>query len=265
MDYHRHESGFSEFETPSTIATTHARVFVDLSEKRITNLTIVNVGDINTSVTIKAFENDGITPAGKRTAPQVLLPHGYSAALANQLITGLPSNFTGILDISSPTPVASLALRTTINERRDSLITAFPVIDESQPASSPIVFPYVVSGGGYTTQFILIGADDSAGMSLDFYEDSGEVGNFIDGGRHQLSEPIRPDRYDNARPHPIGRQSRPRIDGKQRSAQKVPAAEFAGPQGSGARNYANPEGNETQEGAIHPGIKSILALEMSGI
>jgi hypothetical protein len=107
-----------------------------------------------------------------------LLPNGYKAAFADQFISGLPEGFTGLLDISSTTPFAALTLRSLLNERHDFLITTFPIADETQPAPSPIVFPQIVDGGGYTTQFILISAGEASSTILSFYDGTGTPTDF---------------------------------------------------------------------------------------
>jgi hypothetical protein len=47
-------------------------------------------------------------------------------------------------------------------------------------APSPIVFPQIADGGGYVTQFILIGAGGSSSVTLNYY---GEDGKYLPIGR----------------------------------------------------------------------------------
>ena len=84
-----------------------------------------------------------------------------------------------MLDISSPTPFAALTLRLLVNEREDFLMTTFPIADQTRPAPSPIVFPHIVDGGGYTTQFILIGGGESTSATLSTYDEMGVLSYFI--------------------------------------------------------------------------------------
>ena len=144
----------SESGIPSAVATTHARVYVDLSGRHNTGLAIVNLVASNASLTVNAYQKDGVTAAGTSHGPLSLSANGHTAAFADQFISGLPEGFTGMLDIRSPTPFAALTLRLLVNEREDFLMTTFPIADQTQPAPSPIIFPHVVDGGGYTTQFI---------------------------------------------------------------------------------------------------------------
>jgi hypothetical protein len=154
-------------------STKHARVYVDLSGNHNTGLAIANLADTKASVAIQAFQCDGVTEIGTSQAPLALDANGYSAGFANEFISGLPAGFTGLLDISSSTSFAALALRSLNNERNDFLMTTFPVADAYHSAPSPIVFPQVVDGGGYETEFILIGAGEAASTILRFYDENG--------------------------------------------------------------------------------------------
>jgi hypothetical protein len=42
-----------------------------------------------------------------------------------------------------------------------------------QPAPTPIVFPQIADGGGYTTEFIFISADSAASVSVNLVTDNG--------------------------------------------------------------------------------------------
>ena len=163
----------SESGIPSAASTTHARIYVDLSDNHNSGLALANLADSKADIAVKAYEMDGNTPAGDAREPVQLDPKGYTAAFADQLISGLPAGFTGVLDISSETPFAALTLRSLNNERGDFLMTTFPVADMTTPAPSPLVFPQVADGGGYSTEFILISAGGAASTVLSFYGENG--------------------------------------------------------------------------------------------
>ncbi len=163
----------SESGVPSTVPTTHARVYVDLSGNHNTGLAIANVFPIGSNITINAYRKDGVTAAGTSKAPIPLPANGYTAGFADGFVTGLPAGFTGVLDISSPVPFAALTLRSLDNERGDFLMTTFPVADANQPAPSPVSFPQVVNGGGYVTEFILISTGEPAATTIGFYDENG--------------------------------------------------------------------------------------------
>jgi hypothetical protein len=97
------------------------------------------------------------------------------AAFADGFVTGLPDGFTGVLDISSATAFAALTLRSLDNERGEFLMTTFPIADASQTAPMPIVFPHIVDGGGYVTQFVLISPAGESSTTLSFFDEEGEA------------------------------------------------------------------------------------------
>jgi hypothetical protein len=102
-----------------------------------------------------------------------LAANGNSAQFADELISGLPAGFTGILDISSTLPFSALTVRSLTNERGDFLITTFPIADFNQPAPSPVLFPQIADGGGYTTTFILLSSTKELDTFLCFYNEDG--------------------------------------------------------------------------------------------
>jgi Leucine-rich repeat (LRR) protein len=163
----------SESGIPSAVSTTHARIFADLSGSHNTGLAIANIASTNASIALNAFQMDGVTPIGTGQGPLPLTAYGHDAKFADQFITGLPTGFTGVLDISSTTPFAALTIRSLLNERHDFLMTTFPIADANAQAPSPIVFPQVVDGGGYVTQFIFISPTAASTSILSFWDDTG--------------------------------------------------------------------------------------------
>ena len=124
-------------------------------------------------VLLMAYQTDGVTLAGNSAGEIRLNQNGHSASFVSQLIPGLPANFTGLLDISSDSPFVALTLRSLTNTRGDFLLTTFPVADATRPAPSPIVFPQIADGGGYLTEFILLGAGGASKATLQLWNDSG--------------------------------------------------------------------------------------------
>jgi hypothetical protein len=168
----------SESGIPAANATTHARVYVDLSGNHNTGLAIVNVSGISSNITINAYQKDGVTAAGTNKPPIPLPANGYTAGFVDGFVTGLPAGFTGVLDISSLAPFAALTLRSLDNERGDFLMTTFPVVDVNVVAPSPIVFPQVADGGGYVTEIILISGSQPASTTIRFYDENGVPTDF---------------------------------------------------------------------------------------
>jgi hypothetical protein len=136
-------------------------------------MAIAKVADADASITVHAFQKDGVTTAGISQGPFPLPANGYTAGFADYFIAGLPEGFTGVLDINASTPFAALTLRSLVNEQDEFLMTTFPIADANQPAPSPIVFPQIADGGGYATQFILISHAEAFNTTLSFYSEDG--------------------------------------------------------------------------------------------
>jgi len=73
---------------------------------------------------------------------------------------------------------AALTLRSLVNERDELLITAFPIADLNQAAPSPVVFPHIADGDGYTTEFILLSPGGEARTYLRLYDETGQQMDF---------------------------------------------------------------------------------------
>jgi hypothetical protein len=163
----------TESEIPSARATTHARVFVDNAENRMTGLAFGNPGTAAVNIAMTAFQMNGSSQAGAGQGLITLAGKGHAAVFAQQIVAGLPAGFRGVLDITCNAPFVPLTSRALINERGDFLMTAFPATDLNQPATFPIFFPQIADGGGYTTEFILLGAGASGAVTISFFADNG--------------------------------------------------------------------------------------------
>jgi hypothetical protein len=156
---------------PSATPTTHAHVYVDTTGQHNTGLAIANPAGTALSVSVTAFRPDGSTRAGLGTVPLVAL--GHAAAFAWQFIQGLPSGFTGVLDISAPQPFVALTLRSLQNSRGDFLMTTMPIADLSRTPTSPLVFPQIADSDGYQTEIILLSTSGSSTVTVDYFGNDG--------------------------------------------------------------------------------------------
>jgi hypothetical protein len=165
----------TESGVPSAVPVTKARIYVDKSNGHDTGIALVNPGNAGSGFTLSAFQSDGVTGAG--TGPTVNVAGlGHKAAFAGELIPGLPAGFKGVAEITSPSPFVALTLRSLTNSRGDVLLTTFPVADTSPgaaPAPSPIIFPHIADGAGFTTQFIFISASGPASVNVNFDGEDG--------------------------------------------------------------------------------------------
>ncbi|MBZ5536080.1 MAG: Ig domain-containing protein [Acidobacteriia bacterium] len=162
----------TESGIPAANPTTHARIYVDKSGGHDTGLALAAPNSDPVSVVVSAFQSDGKTALGTSAGPVPLSGKGHTAKFVGEMVSGLPSGFTGVLDITSASPFVALTLRL-LDNRRDTLLTTFPIADYSQPAVAPLVFPHIVDGGGYLTQFILLDTGVAANTTLSFFGDSG--------------------------------------------------------------------------------------------
>jgi hypothetical protein len=152
--------------------TTRARVYVDMTAGHDTGLALVNPGATPISVSVAALGLDGSAiPGATSTVPLTI--NGHSAKFAREFLPNLPPDFRGMIEISSSSPFAALTLRSLINSRGDFILTTLPVADLLVPAPMPILFPQIANGGGYTTEFILLGTGPSANLALDLMRSDG--------------------------------------------------------------------------------------------
>lgn len=166
------QGGFlvTESGVPAVTPTTHARIYIDQSEGHSTGLAIVNADNSPITTNLTAYKMDGSTSVGSYALPG---EKRHEAKFVSQFISGLPDGFTGVLDISSPSPFAAVTLRSLINGRGNFLLTTFPVADAAQPAPAPIIFPQIAYGGGYITEFVLLSVGGPASTTLSFYNEDG--------------------------------------------------------------------------------------------
>jgi len=163
----------TESGVPSSAGTTHARIYVDMQGGHKTGVAVFNPGDGPVSLTASAFAMDGTTPAGAGSWRKTLDGKGHTAGFAEDFISNLPAEFSGVLDISAANPFVPVTLRA-LNNGRDQIYTTFPVADLSRPAPPQVVFPQIADGGGqYQTQFIFLGTSGEAAGLLTFYADDG--------------------------------------------------------------------------------------------
>jgi hypothetical protein len=112
----------------------------------------------------------------------MLVPNQWQTAMFLDQIPGLPSipsSFRGTLRIQAtsnrftPAGIAATGLRCRFNERGDFLITTTPMISEMFSTPSPeLLFPQLVVGEGYSTEFVLFSDYGSTG-NMGFFDQNG--------------------------------------------------------------------------------------------
>jgi YD repeat-containing protein len=162
----------SESGIPSATPTTRARIYIDKTAGRDTGVAIASPTAAGSTLTVRAYQLDGASAVGSATS--ITLPSaGHDAKLAGELVPSLAAGFSGVLDISSSTPFVALTLRLFTNARGETLLTTFPVADQTRAAPFPVVFPQVADGGGFETEFILLGPVSAARTVVRFYDGLG--------------------------------------------------------------------------------------------
>jgi len=87
----------------------------------------------------------------------------------------LASPFEGVIRVTSPQGVTGTAFIAVFNERGDTLYTTTGPLSENAGSPQQLVFPHIAEGGGYTTQFVVIGGVSGQGNAgvLRFFTEEG--------------------------------------------------------------------------------------------
>jgi hypothetical protein len=162
----------SEAGVPASPPVQSARVFIDYRTgvaagtgviDIYTGLAIANRGTATATIAYTLRDRNGqVVAIGQGGLPA----NAHRARFVHQLQDlapnfNVPANFPtaiqfGSLEITSSQPVSVLGLRLTTNQRGETLLTSTAVADLSRaPASSPVYFPQLADGGGYTTSIVL--------------------------------------------------------------------------------------------------------------
>jgi hypothetical protein len=131
-----------------------------------TGLSLSNPAATLVTARIEVLDVKGM-PTGLSTSIDIAAG-GQTAKFANQFFPTLPASFRGVLRITAPSAVALTGLRGRYNERGDLLLTTMPAYDDASFPQSEMDFPHFISGGGFSTQVILIstGPAQTGGMQL---------------------------------------------------------------------------------------------------
>jgi len=141
---------------------------------------IANTASTAATVMLELTGLDGASAASP--IPITVPGNGQIARFVHELFPTLALPFKGVLRISggASSGMSITGLRARYNERGDFLITTTPPSNESSaPTSAELLFPHLVNGGGYTTQFILFSgsAGQSSNGNLRFFKQDGTAFN----------------------------------------------------------------------------------------
>jgi hypothetical protein len=147
-----------------------------------TGFAITNAGSAPAPVSLELTRLDGSSVGLSAT---VTVPgNGQIARFLHEVFPTLALPFKGILRISGggAAGLSVVGLRGRYNERGDFLITTTPPSNEGVAASGvELLFPHLVNGGGYTTQFILFSgtAGQASVGNLRFFKQDGTALNLV--------------------------------------------------------------------------------------
>ena len=158
---------------PNAPETTSARLFVETASNppvRNSGIALVNPGITPAAIALKLTGANGQI----FTASLVLGPKAHVATFLTEIFAGqIPVDFTGLLDISSTMPIASLAMRMTVNQRGEIVYAPLPMIDLQNPPAPGRIIPQVADGGGYTTRFVVLDTTASGVVYINVFDNSG--------------------------------------------------------------------------------------------
>jgi hypothetical protein len=140
-----------------------------------TGLSLANIGTTPATVTLELTRLDGISVGPAAT---VIVPGlGHTAKFLEEILLNLPNPFQGVLRISTSGPEISVAgVRGHNNERGDFLVSTIPATTESNATTlNELFFPHLADGGGYTTQFIVLGASNGSSGTIRFVSQTGQL------------------------------------------------------------------------------------------
>ncbi len=142
-----------------------------------TGIALANPTSAAVSVTLEVFAANGASTGLSGT---ISIPaNGQNAVFLNQVpgLEGLPGRFQGVLRLTAGSPIAVTGLRGHYNERGQFLFWATAAVAENDaPNTTELMFPHIVTGGGYDTQFVLFSSrTQSSNGTVYYFDPAGNV------------------------------------------------------------------------------------------
>jgi hypothetical protein len=131
---------------PATIGAAF-HVYAERTTNSSTGLALLNTSQ--SFALIRAQLSDG-----RQTSIQ-LAPRSQKSQFVHELFPEIGPSFSGTLSVVSDVPIGLVALRGSLNQRNDFIITTVPVSSAST-AGEALFFPQIADGSGYVTELILI-------------------------------------------------------------------------------------------------------------
>lgn len=165
----------SEAGVPATPALSAGRIYAEVNDTVHTGVAMANPNNQAAFVSFYFTNAGGDLLSGTTAIPA----NEQIAAFLDQAPFSGGSSINGSFTFNSSIPIAVTAIRSRLNERGESLMTTLPLADLSVPATtSPLIFPHVADGGGWTTQIVLVNAADTPlSGTVQFFNQSGAATN----------------------------------------------------------------------------------------
>ncbi len=166
----------SETGVPATSPMTTGRLYAEVNGNINTGLAIANPGNQPATIAFTYTDASGNT-AGSGTTALAAGAHISRFLNEPELKTFAGTVFEGTFSFTSTVPVSAMAIRSLINERGDFLMSTLPVIDTSAYVAAGVsVVPHFASGGGWTTQVLLVNSGNTPlSGSVEFRDDQGTL------------------------------------------------------------------------------------------
>ncbi len=146
-----------------------------------TGFAVANTSTSAGTLTLELTNLDGTTTGLPSPVTRTLPGSGQVAGLLSGFFSNIPKPFRGVLRISTTTSgISVVGIRSRFNENGSYLMTTTPPANEAaSPSSAEMVFPHIVNGGGFTTEFIIFSGltGQSTSGNLQFFRDDGNVLN----------------------------------------------------------------------------------------
>jgi len=124
---------------------------------------MANPSSAPVDATLELIGFDG-SPTGLSTV--ITIPSGgQTARFLREYFPQLTGVFNGVLKVKSASPIVMTAVRETVNERREPIVTTTLPASEDTFTNPAVTFPLAISGGGYSTQFVLVGITPQQAIS----------------------------------------------------------------------------------------------------
>jgi sugar lactone lactonase YvrE len=138
---------------------TSFRIFAELdaSQSLRTGIAMANTSGVTANLHFDLLSLDGRSTGS--TGSTTIPPNSHLAMFLDEIpgMQNLPANLRGILHVTSDQPISAIGFRIRYNERKELVLATTPAVPDSVASTTDAyVFPQVVSGMGFSTEFILI-------------------------------------------------------------------------------------------------------------